>query len=110
MSTAWSKDMVLDPGTFGGTRACHVLVDMMNNNAIPVFEKHRVLAFLTDANTQFKWVSTIKHKPVMERNMDLMLHHLIDRIQEFTYPAKFKSYMKNVVTHMYRKNLEAWRE
>jgi hypothetical protein len=30
MSMAWSKDVKLDPGTFGSSEACHILVDMMN--------------------------------------------------------------------------------
>jgi|SRR5579885_3644428 len=110
MSKAWSKDMVVDPGTFGGTRACHVLADLMNQNVIPVFEKHRVLSFLNDATIQFKWISTISFQPVRERSMQLMLEDLQTRIGEMDYPTKFKSYMRNVVRHMYRKNLESWRE
>jgi hypothetical protein len=110
MSKAWSRDVVVDPGTFGGTRACHVLADLMNQNMISVFEKHRVLSFLNDATIQFKWIATIEFKPVMERNMDLMLHDLTGRIEHMDYPPKFKSYMRNVIRHMYRKNLESWRE
>ena len=110
MSKAWSKDVVVDPGTFGGTRACHVLAEMMNHNVIPVFEKHRVLSFLNDATVQFKWITTIPFKPVRERSMILMLEDLLDRIEAMDYSPKFKSYMANVVHHMYRKNLDIWRE
>lgn len=110
MSTAWSKNIILDPGTFGGTPACHILVEMMNRDEIPVYEKHRVLSFLTDCNLQFKWVATIKHKPVMERTMNLVLKQLSFNASEFAYHDKFISYMQNVIRHMYRKNFESWRE
>ena len=36
MSSPWHKDIVLDPHTFGGTPACEILVEMINNNAIPI--------------------------------------------------------------------------
>jgi len=110
MSKAWSRDIVVDPGTFGGTKACHVLADLMNQNVISVFEKHRVLSFLNDATIQFKWLSTISFQPVRDRAMDLMLQDLQDRIERMDYPTKFKSYMRNVIRHMYRKNLDSWRE
>src|SRR5579885_2801954 len=100
MSKAWSKDIVVDPGTFGGTKACHVLAEMMNQNVISVFDKHRVLSFLNDATIQFKWIATISFKAVRERSMVLMLEDLLDRIEAMDFSPKFKSYMKNVIHHM----------
>jgi hypothetical protein len=110
MSTAWSKNIILDPGTFGGTKACHVLVEMMNRDEISIYEKHRVLSFLVDCNSQFKWIATIKNKPAMIRSMDLMLHSINSRINEFKHPEKFKTYTLNVVRYMYRRNLRNWKE
>ncbi len=106
MSKAWSKDMKLDPGTFGGSPACHILVDMMNNNLIPVAEKHRVLSFINDATYQFKWLSTVQEYGVKERSMVLMRDDLFNRIDKMPYPAKFNSHLKNVITHHFRRYLK----
>ena len=106
MSKAWSKDMVLDSGTFGGSPACHILVDMMNNNLISVAEKHRVLSFINDATYQFKWLSTVKDYGVKERSMTLMRDHLLSRVDLMPYPPKFNSHLKNVITHHFRRYLK----
>jgi hypothetical protein len=106
MSKAWSKDMILDCGTFGRSPACHILVDMMNNNVISVFEKHRVLSFVNDAIYQFKWLSTVQEYGVKERAMTLMRDHLLSRVDQMPYPAKFNSHLKNVITHHFRRFLK----
>lgn len=106
MSKAWSKDMNLDRGTFGGTPACHVLVDMMNNNLISVAEKHRVLSFINDATYQFKWLSTVQEYKVKERSMTLMRNDLFARIDKMPYPEKFNSHLKNVIAHHFRRYLK----
>lgn len=106
MSKAWSKDMTLDSGTFGGSPACHILVDMMNNNVISVAEKHRVLSFINDATYQFKWLSTVKDYGVKERAMVLMRDHLLARVDHMPYPPKFNSHLKNVITHHFRRYLK----
>jgi hypothetical protein len=105
MSKAWSRDMQLDPGTFGGSPACHVLVDMMNNNIIPVFEKHRVLSFINRATNDFKWISLIPHVGVKNRAMAMMRDSFYERIDKMPYPEKFNSYLKNVITHHFRRYL-----
>lgn len=106
MSKAWSKDMLLDPGTFGGSPACHVLVDMMNNNVIAVSDKHRVLSFINDCTWQFKWIATIKEYGVKERTMVLTRDHLFERITQMPYPEKFNSHLKNVINHHFRRYLK----
>jgi hypothetical protein len=110
MSKAWSKDMNIDAGTFGGSPACHILVDMMNNNVIPVAEKHRVLSFINDAIYQFKWLSTVQEYSVKERSMILMRDHLLSRVNQMPYTEKFNSHLKNVITHHFRRYLKeaAW--
>jgi len=106
MSKAWSKDIWVDPGTFGGSPACHVIADMMNKNVISVYEKHRVLSFITDAIYQFKWTSSIKDKAVRERAMNLMRNDLLSRIDKMDYQPKFLSYLRNVIAYHYRRFLE----
>lgn len=108
MSKAWSRDVWVDPHTFGGTKACEVLADMLNNNVVGIYDKHRILAFITDVTIQFKYISYIPHSSVRERSMLLMKEDLFKRIENMEYGIKVKSYIKNVVAHHYRKNLEGW--
>ena len=106
MSRAWSRYMVLGPGTFGETKACHILVDMMNNNVISVFEKHRVLSFITDAIFKFNGIATIEESSVREHAMALMKEHYFSSIARMSYPDKFRSFLKNVINHHSRRALE----
>src|SRR5271170_7449106 len=106
MSKAWSKDVVLNPGTFGGTPACHIVVDMMNHDVISVFEKHRVLSFITYCTIAFKAVADIKHTGFRERFMFMMRDEFYKKIDTMPYPEKFNSFLKNVVNHHCRRNLK----
>lgn len=106
MSKPWSRDMKLDPGTFGGSPACHVLVDMMNNNVIPVSEKHRVLSFIGSAIWHFKSTSIIRDKGVRERVMVLLRNDIYSKIDQMEYPTKFNSHLKNVIAYHFRRFLE----
>lgn len=106
MSKPWSRDIKLNRGTFGGSPACHVLVDMMNNNMIPVSEKHRVLAFINNSICQFKWISTIPDQGARMRSMVLMKEDLYKRIDQMSYPPKFLSHLKCVINHHFRKYLD----
>ena len=106
MSRAWSKDIYVEPHTFGGTKACEVLADMMNQNLIPVYEKHRVLAFINMATCQFKGVSTLSDRRVKNPVLSLVRDNILSKIDLMPYPPKFLSYLKNVIAHHYRKALE----
>lgn len=108
MSKPWSRDVWVDPHTFGATKACEVLADMLNNNVVPIYEKHRILSFITDTTIQFKNIGYIPLNSVRERSMILMREDLFKRIDNYEYPPKVKSFMKNVVSHHCRKNLEYW--
>lgn len=106
MSKAWSRDIELDLGTFGKSKACHALADMMNKNVIAVYEKHRVLSFISTAIHEYKAVATIKHSGVrttiMYRSRDLFAK----RISEMPYPANFLSFMANVNNYLANKYLK----
>lgn len=108
MSKAWSKDIWVDPHTFGGTKACEVLADMLNQNVVPPYEKHRILSFLNDITQQFKYTAYIPLDSVRVRAMLLLKDDIFRRIDRMTYSPKIKSYLKNIASHHYRKNLEYW--
>lgn len=106
MAKAFSKDMKLDLGTFGGTKACHILVEMMNQDVIPVFEKHRVLSFIADATLKFNGVATITTQSIRHQAMCLMKDYYLNRIGGMSYPEKFKSFLRNVINHHSRRALK----
>jgi len=106
MSTPWSRDMELDPGTFGGSPACHILVDMMNHDMIPISEKHRVLSFINSSIWHFKCLSIIEDYGIKERTMILVKNDMFTKIDLMPYPAKFNSHLKNVITHHFRRYLK----
>jgi hypothetical protein len=106
MSKTYSKDVVLDPGTFGGTKACHVLAEMMNQNVISVFDKHKVLSFINKVIYDFNAIATITYSGVRGRSMMLMKDHYIVRAEQMPYPEKFISFMKNVINHHARRALK----
>lgn len=105
MSKAWTKDIILDPGTFGNSKACHVLVDMMNNNEISVYEKHRVLSLINTMVHTFTSVSYIPHENVREKTNRMWLDIYLAKIEQCYYPTKFKTFYKNVAYYLSRKYL-----
>src|SRR6266850_8273342 len=105
MSKAWSKDIWVDPHTFGGTKACETLADMLNKDIVSPYEKHRILAFLNQVTWQFKCIADIFDRGARERSMLLMKAHFINRINDMSYPSKVISFIKNIVNHHCRKNL-----
>jgi len=110
MSKAWTKDIKIDPGTFGGSRACHILVEMMNENLIPIYEKHRVLAFINSINIEFKAIETIQSPPVhagiKESLLNRSKNHYLDRVKEMDYPEVFKTLLNNVIHYRFKKSFE----
>ena len=106
MSKAWSKDIRVEPHTFGGTKACEVLADMLNNNVIPIYEKHRVLSFINSFTCYAKNAGTIQHQGTRNKIMSLLLKEYLERVDAMPYPNKMKSFLRNVLHHHCRKNLE----
>lgn len=109
MSCAWSKDIKLERGTFGRSSACHTLVDMMNDDKINIYEKHRVLSFLNRSTLFANGVAKIPE-------IGIRRHMLISARNEFLarvdfepmneYPEEFKSFLKNVVNYIFNRALE----
>lgn len=107
MGRAFTKDIEkLDPDTFGGSKACHVLVQMMNENMISNYSKHRVLGFISDVNYTFKNLRYIPADGARERVMVLVRDTYYKRIDEMPYPPLFVSHLRNVVNSIFKKNFE----
>ena len=106
MSRPWSKDIVVDKGTFGSTKACHVLADMMNQNMIEIYEKHKVLSLINDATVCFKNLAMVPHPGIRQRVMMTSRELYYQNIDRRPYPQIFKDHFKNVINAICMKNLE----
>jgi hypothetical protein len=106
MSLPVSRDMLLDPGTFGNSPACHVVVQMMNEGLIPIRDKHRVLSMMNDVGNSAKHLSEVRHPGVRNQAIELSRDYYCSRVELMPYHDKFKSHLKNVIHHIYKKNLE----
>lgn len=106
MSKAWSKDICVEPHTFGGTKACEVLADMMNQNIVSAYEKHRTLAFINKASRMFHGAREISDNNTRNSVIELINRDITDKIDVMNYPPKYISYLKNVMAHYYRRALE----
>lgn len=106
MSKAWSKDMVIEPHTFGGTKACEVLADLMNQNIVSAYEKHRTLAFINKGIRMYHGASYIPDQDTRNNVINLIKVDINSKISLMPYPIKYISYLKNVMAHYYRKALE----
>jgi hypothetical protein len=107
MSKSRSKDMKLDPGTFGGSPACHILADMMNRDMIAIKEKHRVLSIINRATTEFKVISALD-SPFREKFLTLSRDQFIISIAKnaFDYPEVFVNHLRNVIHYHYKRFLK----
>ena len=102
------KDMIVEKNTFGKSKACHILAQMMNDNVISIYEKHRVLSHIVKITNTFRNISPIPDKGTRERTFEMWRDFTlskIDELDELAYPAKFKTFYKNVVFYLYRKYL-----
>lgn len=106
MSKAWSKDIWVDPHTFGGTRACEILADMLNQNAVIGYEKHRIISFLNRAAIRLKMTATVYDNKTREYLLILVRNDLLNRVDQMKYPIDVITHLKNILHHYYRKHLE----
>ena len=106
MSGTWSKDMYVEPHTFGNTKACEILADMMNNNIVSAYEKHRTLAFINKASRMYNGAFQIPDKNIRNSIFELINKDVMNKINMMSYSPKYISYLKNVMIYYYRKFLE----
>jgi hypothetical protein len=109
MSRAWTKDIRLNYGTFGNSEACHTLVDMMNDNKIGVYEKHRVLSLINRASLFANGISQIPDAGVRHHMLLSARDEFISRVDiepMGKYPEEFKSFLKNVINYVFNRSLK----
>ena len=102
MSKAWSKDLNLKLDTFGKTKACQALADMMNKNIIPSYDKHKVLSFINEMIERYQVLSSIKNSKVKNYTFDIISKNTTSLNELMPYDEKFISYLKNVNVYYFR--------
>jgi hypothetical protein len=106
MSKPSSKDIWVDPYTFGGSPACKVLAEMLNENLVSIKEKHKILSFINDVIMQFRSISEIENNSCRVRLMILVRDHFFNKIEGMPYPKIVNSHLKTVVVHHFRRILK----
>ena len=98
----------LDPGTFGGTKACHILVEKLNAAGDPVFAN----AIISRFNKYFETIGELMHldNPTRDIMLKLWLKEM-ERTSEVLRP-KFErydinySYFHNILMSRMRQGFE----
>lgn len=106
MAKVYTREVFVAPHTFGGSKACEILADMMNQNVINTCEKHRVLSFINSVINQFNAVAYIPYQGVRMKAMTLIRDEIFLKVDKMSYPAKFINFLKNVISHHYRRALK----
>lgn len=100
MSKAWSRDLFLDKNTFGSSKACHILVDLMNQNEIQTYQKHKVLSFLHQLRCDIKQTNLLKNQIFKRKILNLLLNESLQKIDNMNFSVKFTTFLKNVTHYM----------
>lgn len=105
MSKSFSTNPILNPGTFGGSPACHILVDMMNKDMVTVYQKRKVLAFITSICMEMKAIASIEDRGIREKLMTRSRDYYSDRVESMPHPSIFNSLLRNVIYYFSKKYL-----
>jgi hypothetical protein len=118
MSKGQNRDVWIDPTTFGTSKACKILAEMMNENVVSIYDKHKVLSFINHVIHKFQGTSYIPidaYPGVRTQVMLLVRDDFLARADKMPYPPKFITFLKNVICYQhnfsakYRKNnLYTW--
>jgi hypothetical protein len=109
MSKAVSRQIVLAPTTFGDSDACKIIASMMNEDLIDIREKHRVCAFLENVKFMFKVTGTVSNHTVKQQLLVLLRNDFLSKIDKMSYPPRFLTHLKTVVTYYCRKNIRGYK-
>lgn len=107
MSKKYTVKLNLKPDTFGNSKACFVLVDMMNQGMIDIVAQHKILSLINNLCIKAKAVATINHTNIRATTLDLVKQQHLKLIDLMPYEMKFKSHLKNVVHYIFNR---AWEE
>lgn len=67
MSKSFSKNLHIDLHTFGNTKACEILAEMMNQGVVSVYNRNKTLSFLNKVSSVFHSIIQIS-KTLIKRS------------------------------------------
>ena len=106
MSVAWSKNLVLSSNTMGSSLAAYHLVDMLNQDVIPTYEKHRLLSFFNKTMIGLKKLLKIEDPAFRAYIVNMWKERQFKLIDSQNWDTKVKSYFKNVITSSCKESLQ----
>jgi len=89
--------MILLPNTIGNSLAAYYLIDMLNENMIPAYEKHRLLSIFNSTIIGLKKIMKIDDPGFRARIVHMWKENQFALIDSQTWNPKIKSYFKNVI-------------
>lgn len=98
--------MNLKLDTFGKSKACANLAQIINESQVSIFEKRKILAFINRANTIFKQISYIKDPKVKKHILRLVRDDLLNTAKISKHIGlnnKIHTHINNVVIYYYRR-------
>jgi len=107
MSKKFTVKLNLRPDTFGNSKACFVLIDMMNQGIIDIRSQHKVLSFINNACIKSKAVATITNTNIRGTTLDLVKQQYLKLVDNMPFELKFNTHLKNVVHYIFNR---AWEE
>lgn len=107
MAKKYTVKLNLKPDTFGNSKACFVVVEMMNEGIIDLRAQHKVLSFINNICIQSKAVATITNLNIRATTLNLVKRQYLKSIDLMPYDLKFNTHLKNVVHYVFNR---AWEE
>jgi hypothetical protein len=107
MSSARSKNIFLTPNTIGNSLAAIHLMDMLNQDIIPVVEKHRLLSIFNSISIAFKKISKIEDVSFRYAILNMWKEKQFTVVDSQNWDPKVKTYFKNIVNAHVKKYYES---
>ena len=93
----------MDHSTFGGTKACHQIVDMINSGYITPYFSTKIVSFFNDLTIALKKLDVIDDR-LRNRFLVLFKQDRVKLVDSWTIPYDAKSFIKNVIHFRFKQH------
>lgn len=97
--------MYIKPDTFGKSKVCVVLADMINSEEFTDHQKHKILSFIGHFINIFKQLSKVKDRATKQYVLNVVKSDFVNKAKMMPYDKKFCTHLQNVIVLYYRKYL-----
>jgi hypothetical protein len=104
--------MVISPTTFGDSKACIILVDMMNKGDISPKESRKVLCFINRVSTTLAYLQLIPDRSYFDYVYDIYKLQILDnpKPQFSEYPLIFRTHLNTALSYLFKKSRRQYYE